>query len=883
MAHKLALVRIYDSNTSSVNAVAFSPCGQYIAAARQPFAVEIYNVETRVHITSLRESDENAAIRTIIWIPKKDGLIGKVLSGYRIVTIGLHAVITDWDLELLLPVRTCCSYGGAIFAASLTHCGTCVLIACDDGQVRSFRLWSSADRHTREPELNFEKVYACHSKSILSVCALPDGSFFCGTSDAIILKHDPASRAPAAKIKVPAPKKQIGSLPKKRKVGHLSEDGDVGDDAEESGKQTASTSDEQEPQGAEAPEQQKVADQPHTAQHTQLGGRAGGHEPGQDVGAVPVPRPLRPVVRAEGLARRERDAVQAGRHQAQKGWRAGGGGADVAGRQLHRHSEPEAVEGAAVQRGEPGAELGEAGVGGDYGARDALCLQHGAAGVAPQAGHDDLWPHQPGGVRLPAGPGDGGDTRAAQVRERLPRGVDEREPGLQVPGGLLQGLALLLLQPGDAHHRGVRRGDHTQGAEPDMQQQRADLQRALALPRRRQSHLHTDVQQRVRDQGGGGPVRGRGEADPGEAGHAERDSEHAAEDLHRAAEVQRRAVRQEVPVPAAGAVQGVAAAPPEAAERGAGGGGGRFAAAAGDREVPGNQEVQVPGAPGAGRHGAGRAAHRLLHGAAAEQHIPQKTIRNVIYINLSKCLSTRALMRLRSASCSSEAAAGGWAGEGRRQLHDDAVALHLGLYGLHEGAVEFHGLDFEAALRRAYSRGPGDCDAAELGGVERPEAGESLAGALDEAVSVGDLLVGDAPWLAWVRNNTTIPTVWNSSRSLKMRGLFLGFMSCWVSGVPEDGVGLALDDGSDSAAVVGSAGCDLGARCRVVSAHADEADLGGVRWGIRGIALKHAAAKHLEGFCDSAGMLPRSAAERHCAGLAHNVRHYQAVGEVAAA
>ncbi|CDR96896.1 WD domain, G-beta repeat containing protein, putative [Babesia bigemina] len=251
MAHQLSLVSIYDSTTSSVNAVAFSPCGQYIAAARQPFAVEIYNVETRVHITSLRESDEHAAIRTIIWIPKTDGLVGKTLSGYRIITIGLHAVITDWDLELLLPVRSCCSYGGAIFSAALTQCGTRVLIACDDGRVRAFRLWSSDDRHTRDPELEFDKVYACHTKSILSVCALPDGSFFCGTADAIIFRHGPSSEAPATKIKVPGLKKQGPPVSKKRKTGNADSEAEAEaetDAAAEENRLANTADDQQEPQ-----------------------------------------------------------------------------------------------------------------------------------------------------------------------------------------------------------------------------------------------------------------------------------------------------------------------------------------------------------------------------------------------------------------------------------------------------------------------------------------------------------------------------------------------------------------------------------------------------------------------------------------------------------
>eukprot|EP00371_Babesia_bovis_P003076 XP_001611723.1 WD domain, G-beta repeat containing protein [Babesia bovis T2Bo] len=199
---------------------------------------------------SLHEADENAAIRSIIWIPKQSSAIGRTLSGYRIVTIGLHAVITDWDLELLLPVRSCCSYGGAIFASALTQCASKVLIACDDGRVRLFRLWSSTDKDTREPELEFDRVYNCHTKSILSVCVLPNNTFFCGTADAIIFKVEDNPDTPAIKIKVPGPKKQSGNVAKKRKHNAKSdiEDELNGDTLDITESQPANTTDDNEPQ-----------------------------------------------------------------------------------------------------------------------------------------------------------------------------------------------------------------------------------------------------------------------------------------------------------------------------------------------------------------------------------------------------------------------------------------------------------------------------------------------------------------------------------------------------------------------------------------------------------------------------------------------------------
>ncbi|KAK2196597.1 bifunctional WD40 repeat/WD40-repeat-containing domain superfamily/WD40-YVTN repeat-like-containing domain superfamily/U3 small nucleolar RNA-associated protein 4 [Babesia duncani] len=206
MPHRLSLIKIFEPTKFTVDALSFSPCGCYIAAACQHRVVEIYDVENRVHIASLCESEKDARVRCIIWVPKVDKAFVQGIQKYRLLTVGLHGVITDWDLFNLSVLGSSSSYGGAIFSAVLSNCKNRIVVSCDDGCFRSFTLWSSLDPEI--PELAFEKASRCHSNSLLSICSLPGDSFATGTSDSLIFIHDMKHDQVSYKLRVPCGKTQ---------------------------------------------------------------------------------------------------------------------------------------------------------------------------------------------------------------------------------------------------------------------------------------------------------------------------------------------------------------------------------------------------------------------------------------------------------------------------------------------------------------------------------------------------------------------------------------------------------------------------------------------------------------------------------------------------
>lgn len=208
MSNKLYLVNIFESDSTCIDSVSFSPCGQFVSASHSN-SISIYHVSSRIHLTTIHDSDKNASFRSLIWVPKNKGKVTTRLADYRLITIGLHAIVSDWDLETLQQTDSSSSYGGAIFSAALSYCKSYILIACDDGSVRRISLWDKADLPNRKSQLQFEKVYVRHTKSILSVCILPDGSFFCGTLDSLIFMCDNNTDEPVCKIKVSSKRKPL--------------------------------------------------------------------------------------------------------------------------------------------------------------------------------------------------------------------------------------------------------------------------------------------------------------------------------------------------------------------------------------------------------------------------------------------------------------------------------------------------------------------------------------------------------------------------------------------------------------------------------------------------------------------------------------------------
>ncbi|XP_952382.1 uncharacterized protein TA12610 [Theileria annulata] len=225
MNNKLILLNIVNLDDICIHSSSFSNCGRYLAFSYAN-NVSIYEVVSNINLKTLSDVNVDASFRSIIWIPYKN-LDYYNLSDYRLFTVGLHGIINEWDLNLLRPKRSCTSYGGAIFSGVLSN-NSDILIACDDGCVRSFSIWNEEFIEKKE-ELNFKKVHLRHNKRILSVCPVDDGRVFCGTSDSMILICDTNNDDYSNVIKITSNrnKKRVKNENEKREDEAVTEENNV--------------------------------------------------------------------------------------------------------------------------------------------------------------------------------------------------------------------------------------------------------------------------------------------------------------------------------------------------------------------------------------------------------------------------------------------------------------------------------------------------------------------------------------------------------------------------------------------------------------------------------------------------------------------------------
>jgi len=123
---------------------------------------------------------KNTSIESIAWMrPKK----GAKDQSDRLFTAGLHGVVTEWDLNTLLPKRMSGAYGGAIWSMAI-HEQT-IAIACEDGLVRLYNSDLLLKQHLgpskSETIPNNNKLKHCEGNRLLAVCFNHDGTrMFCG-------------------------------------------------------------------------------------------------------------------------------------------------------------------------------------------------------------------------------------------------------------------------------------------------------------------------------------------------------------------------------------------------------------------------------------------------------------------------------------------------------------------------------------------------------------------------------------------------------------------------------------------------------------------------------------------------------------------------------
>ncbi|KAL8429166.1 hypothetical protein Efla_006302 [Eimeria flavescens] len=158
---------------ASVEALRFSPDGRWLAVGRSSGAVEIFSSVSR-HLKLRLAEASCSSVRNILWVPLTVAAVealtagegGKLLAQdglnpsnaislfeWRIVTAGLHGVVSAWNLRTCRVQVECPSYGGAIFSLcrSPLEVGLpAFAAACDDGRVRLFQLTGLAERAFRE-------------------------------------------------------------------------------------------------------------------------------------------------------------------------------------------------------------------------------------------------------------------------------------------------------------------------------------------------------------------------------------------------------------------------------------------------------------------------------------------------------------------------------------------------------------------------------------------------------------------------------------------------------------------------------------------------------------------------------------------------------------
>ncbi|KAL8271337.1 hypothetical protein Esti_004776 [Eimeria stiedai] len=157
----------------SVEALRFSPDGRWLAVGRSSGVVEVFSSTSR-HLKLRLVDSSCTSVRNIVWFPLTVAAVEAVsaseggrlseenemnnsnaisLFGWRLVTAGLHGMVTSWNLRTCRVEVESPSYGGAVFSlcrAPADVCSPAFAAACDDGRVRLFQLGGLAEEVCRE-------------------------------------------------------------------------------------------------------------------------------------------------------------------------------------------------------------------------------------------------------------------------------------------------------------------------------------------------------------------------------------------------------------------------------------------------------------------------------------------------------------------------------------------------------------------------------------------------------------------------------------------------------------------------------------------------------------------------------------------------------------
>jgi len=180
--------RFVDYMPSSVNKMAISGDGKFLAVARANASIEIRSTNEMAFIEKVIPGGPGLSVEALVW--------GK---NNRLFSAGHHALITEWNLVTLRPKIMADSFGGAVWSLAIDSEGTTLAVGCEDGCVRLF------DIH--EDAITYKKSLVGDKARILSVSWQPKSNYIVtGSAEGVIRRWNVVNGRPTHRMTVESQK-----------------------------------------------------------------------------------------------------------------------------------------------------------------------------------------------------------------------------------------------------------------------------------------------------------------------------------------------------------------------------------------------------------------------------------------------------------------------------------------------------------------------------------------------------------------------------------------------------------------------------------------------------------------------------------------------------
>lgn len=114
----------------AIHCVAVEDCNDpsRLALSRADGSIEIWNIRDDWYQEIIIPGCNGTSVESLDWCKG------------RLFTAGLHAELTEWNLNSLCPKVTVDSFGGAVWCLTVNRGRTCIAAGCEDGSVRLFEI-----------------------------------------------------------------------------------------------------------------------------------------------------------------------------------------------------------------------------------------------------------------------------------------------------------------------------------------------------------------------------------------------------------------------------------------------------------------------------------------------------------------------------------------------------------------------------------------------------------------------------------------------------------------------------------------------------------------------------------------------------------------------